>query len=289
MYQTVLGDARPHSGGYWLKTLSVLAELRMWWSETDAHEEYEDGPLAEVAARNAQLGRDAASGGLLPFANLMTADGVSKAHGLLNSLLTEAPDSKPQPKGGKKPPTRASSAKTTSRTTAAQDRARRPAPPKAPPPRPHNSPTYVSREGLDKLNAELDDLRTVQRPEIINRVAVARSHGDLKENAEYEYARKEQSFMEGRIQTLEQMIRQAEVIETGEASDSVRIGSTVDVELDGDRDTYVIVGSTEANPAAGRLSNNSPVGRALIGARAGDDVSVELPSGQVTYHVVEVR
>jgi len=288
MYQTVLGDARPHSGGHWLKTLSVVAELRTWWSETDAHEEYEDALLAEVAARNAQLGRDAASGGLLPFANLMTADGVSKAHGLLNSLMADAPDSQPATKGGKKPSTRASSSKTTAHTTA-QARARKPASPRATPLRPANSPTYVSREGLDKLNAELDDLRTVQRPEIINRVAVARSHGDLKENAEYEYARKEQSFMEGRIQTLEQMIRQAEVIETGEASDSVRIGSTVDVESDGEKDTYVIVGSTEANPAAGRLSNNSPVGRALIGARAGDDVSVELPSGQVTYHVLEVR
>ena len=284
MYATVLGDARPHSGGYWLKTLSVLPELRTWWSETDAHEEYEDALLAEVAERNTQLGRDAATGALLPFANLMSADGVPKAHGLLNSLLTESTDESP----GSKTTTKAGGTRSSTRTTT-QTRARKPAPPKAAASRPANAPTYVSREGLEKLTAELDDLRTVQRPEIINRVAVARSHGDLKENAEYEYARKEQSFMEGRIQTLEQMIRQAEVIETGEASDSVRVGSTVDVESDGERDTYVIVGSTEANPAAGRLSNNSPVGRALLGARSGDVVSVELPSGQVTYRVLEVR
>jgi transcription elongation factor GreA len=284
MYATPLGDARPHSGGHWLKTLSVLPELRTWWSETDAHEEYEDALLAEIAGRNAELGRDATSGGLLPFANLMSADGMPKAHGLVNSLRAEATDGKAVAKGSAK-----TAAKRSTSRAAAEAKARKPAPPRDRPGRPTAAPTYVSREGLENLNAELVDLRTVQRPEIINRVAVARSHGDLKENAEYEYARKEQSFMEGRIQTLEQMIRQAEVIETGEASDSVRLGSTVDVESDGERETYVIVGSTEAKPAAGRLSNASPVGRALLGARAGDEVSVELPSGSVTYHVLKVH
>ena len=264
MYATTLGDARPHSGGYWLKTLSVLPELRIWWSETDAHEEYEDGLLTEIATRNVQPDAGAGAGALLPFANLMSADGVPKTHGLLNTLLADTTDAASKP--GAKGRSKTSSGRATTR--ASTERVRKPSTPRTPT-RPTAAPTYVSREGLEKLNAELDDLRTVQRPEIINRVAVARSHGDLKENAEYEYARKEQSFMEGRIQTLEQMIRQAEVIETGDSSDSVRVGSTVDVESDGERDTYVIVGSTEANPALGRLSNNSPVGRALLRRAAG--------------------
>lgn len=283
MYATILGDTRPHSGGHWLKTLSVLPELRIWWAETDAHEEYEDALLAEIASRNAPLGRDAAAGELLPFANLITADGVPKAHGLVGSLRSEpagvAPEGKGSKQGAKRPTSRAQAA----------TRTRKPVGPKAPPTRPIPEPTYVSAEGLEKLNAELDDLRSVQRPQVIARVAAAREHGDLKENAEYQYARNDQSFMEGRIQTLERMLRTNVVIEHNESDDTVRLGSSVDVESDGERDTYEIVGSTEANPAAGRLSNNSPVGRALLGARAGDTVSVELPSGSVTYRVLEVR
>jgi transcription elongation factor GreA len=284
MYATVLGDARPHAGGHWLKTLSVLPELRLWWAETDAHEEYEDALLDEVAARNAQLGRDAHEGRLLPFANLQTAEGVMKPHGLANSLRTDATDSLPSSKSTARRPatTRKSSTTTTSR-------ARKPAAPRAPVSRPTAEATLVSAEGLANLNAELEDLRTVQRPQIIDRVATARSHGDLKENAEYEYARKEQSFIEGRIQTLEQMVRNARIIDTAEASDSVRVGSTIDVESEGESFTYQIVGSAEAKPAQGKLSNASPVGRALLGARAGDEVVVDLPGGSVTYKVVAVR
>ncbi|HEY7023571.1 MAG TPA: transcription elongation factor GreA [Candidatus Limnocylindrales bacterium] len=283
IYATPLGDARPSSGGHWLRTLSVLPQLRIWWADTDAHEEYEDALLAEIATRNEGVGRDAASGGLLPFANLMTADGVPKAHGLLNSLRSDGTDTSPTRTTSGTTRATASRARTTS-----SSRARKPPPPKAPPPRPVIAPTLVSRDGLDKLNAELEDLRTVQRPQIIDRVATARSHGDLKENAEYEYARKEQSFIEGRIQTLEQMIRHAQVIDTAEPSDTVRVGSTVKVESDGETFTYQIVGSTEANPAQGRLSNASPVGRALLGAREGDAVGVDLPSGSVTYRVREI-
>ena len=88
---------------------------------------------------------------------------------------------------------------------------------------------------------------------------------------------------------LEQMIRHAQVIDTAEVSDSVRVGSTVEVESDGEKFTYQIVGSTEANPAKGRLSNNSPVGRALLGARVGNNVSVDLPSGSVSYRVLVIR
>ena len=285
MYATPLGDARPHSGGHWLRTLSVLSELRVWWADTDAHEEYEDALLGEVAKRNAALGRDAATGALLPFANLVTPDGTAKPHGLAGSLRFEAAAD-----AGTAGAKGSSGAKTSTRTRATPStRARKPAAPRNAPPRPTPAPTLVSQEGLDNLNAELENLKTVQRPEIIARVATARSHGDLKENAEYEYARKEQSFIEGRIQMLEQMLRHAEVIDLSQPTDSVRLGSTVDVESDGERFTYSIVGSTEAKPALGRLSNNSPVGRALVGARAGDEVTVELPSGTVVYKVIAVR
>jgi transcription elongation factor GreA len=149
-------------------------------------------------------------------------------------------------------------------------------------------PTQLSREGLERLTAELDDLRLNKRPEVIARVATARSHGDLKENAEYEYARKEQSFMEGRIQTLEQLLRTGVVVEDAPSTGGVRLGSTVVVEADGDRDTYTLVSSAEADPRAGRISDVSPVGRALLGARAGDEIVVALPNGSMTYTVIEV-
>lgn len=302
MYETPLGDARPYSGGHWLRALSVLPDLRIWWADTDAHEEYEDALLSEIAKRNGALGRDAASGALLPFANLVTPDGVPKAHGLTNSLRVEdeaqvAARAKPGSSAttgtksrGATTTARKSSSSSTSRPSAAgAPRARRPPTLKGAQARPAAEPTFMSREGLDQLAAELEDLRTNQRPEIIARVKAARELGDLRENADYEYARKEQSFVEGRIQMLEQMMRTGVVIERDDATDAVRLGSTVDVETEGEQATYVIVGSTEAKPSAGRLSNNSPVGRALIGARAGDEVNVELPTGSITYRVLEVR
>ena len=284
MYATPLGDARPSSAGHWLRTLSVLPDLRVWWAETDAHEEYEDALLAAVAERNADLGRDLAAGGLLPFANLMTTEGIAKAHGLANSLRSDAEPRPAAPHVG-----RAAAKSGTRSSSPATTRTRKSPTPKEPPARPPAAPTYLSRDGLDRLTAELDDLRTKQRPLIIARVAAARELGDLRENADYEYARKEQSFIEGRIQTLEQMLRTGVVIERDEALDVVHLGSTVEVEVEGDHAIYVIVGSTEANPAAGRLSNASPVGRALLGAHEGDDVVVELPSGSTIYRVLVVR
>ena len=275
MYATPLGESRPHSGGYWLRTLSVLPELRVWWAETDAHEEYEDALITAIAERNAGLGRDLASGGLLPFANMMTPDGVSKAHGLTGSLRAGPDPSAANVKPAKKPKV--------------APRPRKTLPPRDAPLRPTAAPTYLSHEGLDQLTAELDDLRIRQRPQIIARVAAARELGDLRENADYEYARKEQSFIEGRILSVEQMLRTGVVIERDESLDVIHLGSTVEVETDGDHVIYVIVGATEAKPSSGRLSNVSPVGRALIGAREGDEVTVELPTGTTTYRVIAIH
>jgi transcription elongation factor GreA len=267
MYATVLGDARPHSGGHWLKTLSVLGDLRIWWAETDAHEEYEDALLDAVAERNE---------GKLPFANLSGTAGSVKATGLTNSLLAETSEQKQ------------------SRPVAKSRRATQPAARKAPAPRaakttrPVVDPTILSQEGMDRLSAELEHLRTTVRPEVILRVKTAREFGDLKENGDYEYARKEQSFVEGRIQALEALMRTGVVMDSPQATEGAALGSTVVVESDGDKQTYMLVSSAEANAAAGRISNVSPVGRALIGARAGDEVTVQLPGGSIVYQVLEV-
>jgi transcription elongation factor GreA len=151
----------------------------------------------------------------------------------------------------------------------------------------------VSAGGLDRLRAEHAELTGVRRPEVIGRIKAAKELGDLKENADYTAAREEQSFLEGRIATIEATLREATVIETAAANGPegrATIGSTVTIEGDdGAPSTFTIVGSTEADPAAGRISNVSPVGRALLGARAGDEVAVATPRGEVRYRVIEVR
>ena len=137
------------------------------------------------------------------------------------------------------------------------------------------------------MHAELDELTRVTRREVVQRIKTAREHGDLKENAEYHAAREEQSFLEGRIQALEDRLRRAVVVEES-TSGKVVVGSTVTVEVAGDEVRYTIVGSAEADPAKGRLSMVSPVGAALLGAVAGADVAVRTPRGQVTYKVLSV-
>ncbi|MDQ3938580.1 MAG: transcription elongation factor GreA, partial [Chloroflexota bacterium] len=154
--------------------------------------------------------------------------------------------------------------------------------------RPANQPTYLSGEGLASLARELEHLRTTVRPEVIARVKAARELGDLRENADYEYARKEQSFVEGRIQALEAMIRSSVLIDERPSVATAQLGSTVVIEVDGVRETYSIVGPAEADPAAGRISYVSPVGAALIGAHAGQEVTVQLPGRKVIYRVVEI-
>ena len=131
----------------------------------------------------------------------------------------------------------------------------------------------------------------MRRPEVIGRIKAAKELGDLKENADYAAAREEQSFLEGRIAAIEQTLREATVIEVADgASGRASIGSTVTIEDDdGIRTTFTIVGSTEADPAAGRISNVSPVGRALLGGRVGDDVVVATPRGEARYRIIEVR
>ncbi len=254
MYATPLGDAKPSSAGHWLKTLSAPGELRVWWSETDAGEEYEDALLEALGAP--------------PFAN----------HSIAGTLRSEADAAAAAPRPATPQAKAAARQRQVARRTPTPKLAPRPAPEK----------TALSKEGLVRLTTELAELRDNVRPQIIARVKAARELGDLRENGDYEYARKEQSFVEGRIQALEHLLRTGVVIDRPVSNDVVHLGSTIEVEHEGERVVYVIVGTAEAKPSAGRLSNASPVGRALLGARVGDEVVVQLPGGAVSYRVIAV-
>lgn len=149
----------------------------------------------------------------------------------------------------------------------------------------------VSKEGLKKLETELEQLKTVKRREVAERIKVAREFGDISENSEYEDAKNEQAFIEGRIQTLEKMLRQARVIDQADADpEHVHVGSKVTVEdlEDKSQEEYEIVGSTEADPSKNRISNESPVGKALLGATAGTVVEVSAPVGKIRLKVVAI-
>jgi transcription elongation factor GreA len=152
----------------------------------------------------------------------------------------------------------------------------------------NNKPTYLSRDGLEKLRAELDEMTSVKRPEVAQRIHDAKEHGDLSENAEYEDAKNEQAFVEGRIQTLQALIKNATIIDENHSTDHVQIGSTVKVESPDGAESFTIVGSTEARPGEGRISNESPVGRALLGRKKGEKVVVKVPAGDFTYKIVSI-
>jgi transcription elongation factor GreA len=141
---------------------------------------------------------------------------------------------------------------------------------------------------MDRLQAELDGL-LAQRPEVIRRIATAREHGDLKENAEYHAAREEQGFLEGRIKALEAKLKVAVVLEPTERGVHVGLGSRVRVEVDGDESVLQVVGSAEADSREGRISSISPVGAALMGRRVGDAVSIVTPGGEIRYLVLEIE
>ena len=152
----------------------------------------------------------------------------------------------------------------------------------------NNKPTYISREGLEKLRHELEEMVSVRRPEIAQRIHDAKEHGDLTENAEYEDAKNEQAFVEGRIQTLEALIKNATLIDEHHSNDHVQIGLTVKVKGPDGSQSFTIVGSTEAKPTEGRISNESPVGRALLGHRKGETINVQVPAGDIAYTIVSI-
>jgi transcription elongation factor GreA len=147
---------------------------------------------------------------------------------------------------------------------------------------------YVTEEGLEKIKTELEFLKTEKRAEISHRLEVAISHGDLSENADYDYAKQEQAFTEGRIKDLEDSLRRAQIIDHDGSNDRVRVGSTVTLFEEGfedEEETYYIVGIHEADPANGRISNESPIGKALLGAKVGQTVKVLAPAGVMAFTI----
>jgi transcription elongation factor GreA len=152
--------------------------------------------------------------------------------------------------------------------------------------------TVVTEEGLRKLEAELEELKTVHRKEVNDRIRQAKEFGDISENAEYEDAKQEQAFIEGRIMKLEAMIRNAKIIHEGEGgADEVHLGSTVKVKnlTSGSESEYTIVGSAESDPINAKISNESPIGRALVGAKPGQTVTATAPSGEIQLRIISIR
>jgi transcription elongation factor GreA len=150
----------------------------------------------------------------------------------------------------------------------------------------------MTQAGKEKLVQELEYLKSVKRKEVVERIKIARSFGDLSENSEYDSAKEEQAFVEGRITTLENMIRNAKIIEETEmTSDAVGLGRSVTfVELpDGEEETYTIVGSAEADPFEGKISNDSPIAKSLFGKKVGDQVSVQTPGGEMSVRIVSIK
>ncbi len=314
MGRTTLGDRRPQSGGHWLMTLRTLPSTRVWWTATEAVEEYEDALLAAFAAAVPEADRAGLRDPVvvLPFANLRRPTGERKATGLTGTLLADAVEPAPPPTRvvdipdgdaegarGEPPVPRRRTARTTSSSPSptsslaggggspAPGSARRAtAPPTATPGGPAAT---LTAEGAERLRAELADLTGVRRPEVIARIRAAKELGDLKENADYSSAREEQSFLEGRIQALEARLRDAVIAVVPKAGAGADLGSRIVVAVDGTTDTYTLVGTAEADPSSGRLSVASPVGRALLGAVAGDEVAVATPRGAVTYRVMSVE
>ncbi len=150
-------------------------------------------------------------------------------------------------------------------------------------------PSFLTREGYEKLQEELDYLRKVKRQEVAERLHEAMEGGELIEDAEYEAAKNEQAFVEGRIQELELLLANARVIDENSKSDVVQVGVKVTIqEAENEPELYTIVGPAEANPRNGRISNESPLGRALMNHRAGDTVEVEAPGGSFTVQIIKV-
>ncbi len=320
LQQTELGDRRPHAGGHWLHTLRVLPTTRLWWASTDAVEEYEDALLSAFAAGvpSSEIEAYEPDAVVLPFAVLRRPTGERRTTGLAGSLLAEStvpappptrvvvlPDGDAEGARGEPPPSRTRPRTTTGAVTgrpsgtarvargaagnAAAAAPRSATPAGAAPATGSGTGNRLTAGGVDRLQAELDELVAVHRPEVVGRIRAAKELGDLKENADYAAAREEQSFLEGRIQAIEARLRTAVIADIPAAGAGADIGSRVTVEVDGVEMTYELVGSAEANPAAGRLSIASPVGKALIGASAGTDVAVTTPRGPVAYRVIAVE
>ena len=150
------------------------------------------------------------------------------------------------------------------------------------------SVSYITQEGLDKLKEELKYLKKEKMPEVIERIARAKEMGDLSENAEYQDAKDEQGFIAGRIAELESLINKSVVIKENGSKEIVDVGCTIKVSCDSNERQYTIVGSNEADPGKGLISNESPIGRAFLGRKVGDKVKVSVPKGEMECEILEI-
>ncbi|SRR5258706_8004250 len=150
---------------------------------------------------------------------------------------------------------------------------------------------YLTKEGLEELKKEYDDLVKKRRPEVLERVSQARNQGDLSENAEYTAARDELSFIDGRIDEIEEILKQVTLIQTVGKSGKqiVELGSTVTLHVLGKKEIFTVVGEWEADPIERKISHESPLGKALMGKEKGDKVEVDAPAGKILYTVVSVE
>lgn len=313
---TSAGDPLPWPDGLRLQLLRGIETGRVWWAETDAPEEYEDAVLDAFAAGVEPSAPALLGGFVAPFAVLRRPTGELRPTGITGALAPAPPESPTPPtlvvevppaaaaRQVGAPAPRATARPGSEPKTGSVPRRRpspdlTPSPPPAPAaeaaagaPRPGRraaEPVYLSAEGLARLEAELHQLRAGRRPEVVRRVATARELGDLRENSEYHAAREELGFLDGRIRTIEASLRAAVVVDEPAGGGRSSLGSTLVIETGGEEQTLRLVGSTESDYAAGRISVASPVGKALLGLVAGQEVTVTTPAGPVTYRVVRVE
>lgn len=148
---------------------------------------------------------------------------------------------------------------------------------------------FVTKEGLEELKQELEELTKVKRPEVLERVSAARAMGDLAENSEYTAAREDLSLIDGRIEELSDILKNVELIKEGaKNTKSIQLGSTITVSINGKKEDFVLVGEWEADPHNKKISHESPLGKALLGKVVGEKIDVEAPAGKISYTVVSV-
>lgn len=152
-------------------------------------------------------------------------------------------------------------------------------------------PVYLTQEGADKLRAELEELKGPKREDLARRLRIAIQQGDLSENADYIATKEEQGFLEGRILELEAILRDVTIIDDSKSRDQVEIGAHVTLQEEGypDEETYYVVGPNEANPREGRISHESPIGKALIGKKVGETAVAETPNGQIRFKILKIK
>lgn len=152
-----------------------------------------------------------------------------------------------------------------------------------------NKKVQVTKQGLDELKNELDELKNTKRPKLVDRLEYARSQGDLSENSDYQNAKDELEFLDGRIDELENVLSNAEVVESNGNTDTVSVGAKVTLKTNGNKHIYELVGEWEADPMNKKISHESPLGQALMGKEVGEKIEVEAPAGKVNYEIIGIE